>query len=790
MYTYVKELSEGDTILAFTATLFFNFNLFLINDREQTAVGFISVALMVLPSLAVFTHALRKGSKKLAVFSGILFILTQGTFPNYRPFLLGLFAIGLTTLYFLINRGVRISLFKTKEKGLSVDVSIDKKPILDYLKLVGAFLVSAVLSSIWIMVIIATNVVALFSASSRMTTPLFALNLQFQDVFRLIAHWAFYEQYAGHRYTPYANLYLHNPVIIILTFLIPVIAFANLLRKPKMLELYFATVGLISLFLTAGFTRYFKDIYYSLTTSVPLLIAFRTSTNWIFFVLLSYGILLGVFVSNICRRFKHKWSKLLTLSLTTILLVSISFPLITGDVTRNWLDPRVKGSVFPKSYVELDSKLSERYWTLLLPNRDVYVIYNYSSGTLGCGNPYPFIFSKPIISGVGTEYLEPMNLDVINQLHEMILMQNDTVRNIAPRGIISASSFQDLDHLPSKANDESRLTRWSSEVGAPQWLMIEWTEPQELEGLKIIFEVAYAEAYVIQTWNGTSWIEQAIIMNNTSVECEHTFSECVITNKIRLYFTEASVWQSISIWELEVYKRIHSPSFSSRGLGIFGVGYLILEKDIVMGATYNATETRMRLAEKPDLILFQEWDEIVLYRNTYSVEKLYPADSIFLCKNWSEVYSYLTDTAWNTLKHSIFVDKLPQNVPINETKMLPENFVWEEASPCKYVANLVSKGPFFVAFLESYDNRWKLRVNGETISEAYHFKVNAFGNGWFVNMTGNISLEITFEPQNFIAPSIIFSFAIPLVLLAKNQIKKLAIMTRRFFKSGRPRRSV
>jgi len=785
IYTYVKELTDGDAISAFVAGLFFNFNLFLINDREQTAVGFVSIALMVLPSLVIFTRALRKRSERLVVLSGMLFILTQGTFPNYRPFLLGLFAIFLTTFYFLIRRGVRVSLSDARERCW-LRASIDTRPILDCLKSLGVFLVSAVLASIWVIVLITANLTPLLSAHSRMTTPIFALNLQFHDVFRLIGHWAFYGEYPpGHPYVPYAYPYLHDPVVIFWTFLIPVIAFTSLLTKSrtKVLELYFASVGLIFLFFTAGFTEYFRDIYYSVTTHVPLLIAFRTPTNWIFFVLLSYSILLGTLVCNICTKFKGKLPKLFVLGLTALLLISVSFPLITGDVTRNWLRPEVKGSVFPKSYAELDNKLSNVYWALLLPKRDVYVIYNYSSGTLGCGNPYPFIFSKPIISGIGTEYLDPKNLDLIDQLHELILMQNDTVWNIAPKGEISASSFQDAYREPSKANDESYGTRWASQEGIPQWLEVRWTRPQELEGVRIFFEEAYAKAYVIQTWNGTDWIEQAKVENNTSLECEQMLLEHVTTEKIRLYFTEASIWNQTSIWELELYKTVRFPSLSSRGLGIFGVGYLIVEKDIVKGGVYNITEARKRLVEKQDFALVEEWDEVALYCNTFSVKKLYVANNMFMCKNWnwSDICNYLTDSSWDVLKHSIFVDMSPPNVPANESMVLPEGFTWSEVSPCKYEASLVSKGPFFVAFLETYDKQWKLRVNGKTVPESEHFKINTFGNGWFVNATGNLSLEITFETQDIIAPSIVISLLLPILLVAKNQLKKLAKSVRRFF---------
>ncbi|MEM4704638.1 MAG: discoidin domain-containing protein, partial [Candidatus Bathyarchaeia archaeon] len=776
VYFFVKQLADGDVIVAVVASLFFNFNVFLINDREQTAVGFVSIILMVMPCLTAFTLAFRKNSKVLAAFSGVLLILTQGAFPNYRPFLLCLFGIFLTALYFLLSDGCKINLFFNKQKGIKLDVSVNAGSFKKLLGLSSIFLVSALLASIWIWVIIATNWSMLFSAHSRMTTPAFALNIRLHDIFRLIAHWAFYEDYGGHSYAPYADVYLHNPALIILTFLIPMLAFSSLLLKSKLrkLECYFALAGLVFFFFTAGFTKYFKDVYYAMTTNVPFLIAFRSPTNWIFFMLLSYSILLGALVSNVFHRLKRKALQFSVLVLVGLLFVATSFPLLTGDVTRNWLDPKVKGSTFPDSYVQLDKHLSNVYWALLVPKRDIYVIYNYSTGTLGCGNPYPFIFSKPIISGVGTEYLDPANSELINKLHELVLTKNATTIDVTRKGKVYASSCQDEAHDPAKAVDRNNLTRWSSETSVPQWLEVNWTQPQEIEGLKIYFEAALAKTYSVETWDGTGWVEHVKVENNSLTEREHVFTQPATTSRLRLCFTEASMWKSISIWELEVYKRVKFPSLTSRCLSVLSVGYLIVEKNIIMGANYDATEALARLAKNQDFVLVKEWDEVALYQNLNSLEKIYAAANLFNCENssWNELYDYLAEVDWETLKHAVFVSKSDFN-KLNLSTALPENFEWKENSPCKYVAHVNSSGPFFVVLQENFDARWKLKINGRTVAEPWHFKANMFANGWLINSTGNLKLEILFETQDTVAISVVVSFLLPAALMASNQIKRI-----------------
>ncbi len=782
VYAYVRELADGDRILAFVSALFFNFNVFLVNDREQTAVGFVSIVLMLLPSLATFARALRKRSRGYAALSGMLLVLTLGAFPNYRPLLLGVFAVMLTTLYFLISRGSKIQLSKIKGTGWKFDVSVDTRSIVDDLKSVLVFCFTAILASLWVLVIVAANWNTLLSAYSRISPSSFAFDVQSYDIFRLIAQWSFYTEGAGHPYVPYADIYLHNPAIILLTFLIPVLAFATLLAhsKHEKLKIYFAVVGLVSIFLTAGFTEYLRGIYNSITTSIPLLAAFRTPTNWVFFVILSYSILLGILLSNLCKRFKGVLPKLFSLTLITLLFVSTAFPLITGDITRNWLDPTVKGSTFPESYDRVNDKLSYRYWALLLPRRTVYVVYNFSSGTLGCGNPYPFIFSKPIISGLGTEYVDPLKLDLIDQLHELVLMGNQTITDITQRGNITASSVQGPGYSPQEAIDGSNMTRWSSAPGVPQWLEIEWEKPQELEDIKISFELAYAKAYSIQTWNGTDWVNQISVQNNTSLNCYHTFPELVETDKVRLYFTEAAHWGSISIWEITVRKHYESPSLSSRGLGIFGVAYLVLEKSIAVGAAYNVTEAREKLNETHDFVLLEEWDDIALYQNLHSVEKLYVADTNLMYLGQSDIYNYLTDTPWDTLERSILTTEATSDSLANVSAMLPEDFTWKEISPCRYEANVMSKGPFFVAFLENFDTQWKLGVNEKTVPESNHFVINTFGNGWLVDANGNLTLELTFQTQEFMVPSIVASLILPLLLITGTQIRKIVVLAKHF----------
>lgn len=790
MYAYVKELTDSNIIVAFVATLYLTSNIFLVTDRAVTAVGFVDMALMILPCLLMFTRSIKKGSYRLMTISGLLFTLTYGTFPNYRTAVICLIMLGLNLLFIFINRGLKMGFHKKEGSHKLFGISIDVALAYTHLKLLAVFLTSILLASIWIIVIILSNFDALAATYAGTLTPPVVLNPELNpelhDIPRLIAKWSFYGGGLGKPYVPYRDIYLSNPLIILLSYLPPALAFASLFAfKQRKITIFYGGIALVSLLLTAGFSfgEYNRHLYLMLT-EFPLLKAFREPANWIFFVILSYSVLIGTTVSVLCRKFNDKALQVVVLGLVATLFVSTSFPLVTGDVTRNWLDTNIKGSYFPNSYVELNNMLSNEYWTILLPQRDVYVVYNFTGGVFSCGNPYPLIFSKPIISGCGTEYLTPQDVDLIDKLYELIRMSNDNYKNIARQAKASASSVEAEGLEPSKANDGlgSGQTRWSSQVGIPQWLQIKWDKPQELSKINILFEATYAEAYQVQTWNGYNWTDQVTVENNTSLEREHIFSEPINTTRLRLYFTKSLAFGSISVWELEAYK----PVRYALSLGIFGVKYAILEKNIIFGNLYPARELRMH--EKKDFVLVREWDEVALFENVYSLQKLYMANNVFTYSTLEDMCTFSASSTWDILKHSAFVNATLSNELVHKTLVAPESFVWKEVSPTQYEAYVTSKGPFFLAFLENYDKHWKVYVNGEVVRETNHFQINAFANGWLIDSSGNLTIIIEYETQNYLVLSIFTSITLlVLLLVGKTGLMKITRLIYRKLKYIRGR---
>jgi hypothetical protein len=651
VYFLVKRLTNGNIIAAFIAGLFFTSNVHLIVDREQTAIGFIDMSLLILPCLVLFVEGLKKKSYGIIAISGFLFTLTYGAFPNYRaPVLCGV-CLFVMFLFLYLNEGLSIG-YRKDSKFL--DVSLDWGLARVYLGSLLLFLVAVIFASIWVIALVSANFNTLLAAYSQTTTTVssYGLLIQPHDVLRLIAKWSFYSGALGNYYTPYSVVYLGNPVLIVLSYVPTILAFsAVFVSKSRKLAIFFASVAVVFLAFTSGFTPTFYKLYVWLANNFPLMTAFREPTNWVFIVVLSFSILIGLSVSTFHRRIKNSVLRLLAVVLVIALLFYVSYPLFTGAVTENWLNTNFKGSYLPPYYEEAENAIPSSYWTLLLPQRLTYVTYNFSNGQmLACGNPYPLVFSKPFLSGGGTEYVRSNNLDLLNEVYELMLTNGPG--NVAPEGTALASSVEKEGLVPANAIDGDYNTRWASEHGMPQWFEIDWNTTEQLSEVKIYFEHAYAIDYTIETWNGTSWIIQATITNNTNLEPEYVFTQVAFATKLRVTFTKASPFNMVSMWELQTYTRNDA---ASKFLGMVGIKDFLVEDDIISGNLSSVNDLRL-LNESSEITLINNWDGASLYENSHALEKFYAADNIIPFSNIDDMYDSINETVWSTLQHSAFID--------------------------------------------------------------------------------------------------------------------------------------
>ena len=775
MYIFAKQLTNGDKVASLVAALYLTSNLYLINDREVSAIGFTDTALVILPCLITFVVGIKKKSFRMTAISGILCTLTYANFPNYRTTLICLVMLGILTVFYFASKGLHFSVDSRNGSGKMFGMHIDVALLGHYLKLIAVFVTVFLSASIWVGAIVFSNFTVLSGVYAQLVTPWFAGGVKISDVTRLIVKWSFFESGLDKPYLPYGYVYSGNPLIIVLCYLPAILAFASLLLSKKhKITLFFSCVAIISILMTSGFSfNEYMGNFYSVLIGLPFFKVFREASNWVFFVIVSFSILIGLTSSAVFHRLKNKLLQIFTIGLVALLFITTAYPLVTGEVTSNWLSPNIKGAYLPPFYVRSNELVSNQYWTLLLPQRYIYVSYNFSGVTFACGNPYPLIFLGPTISGLGTEYIKSGNLDLINRLYELMLTSG--YENVASEGTASASSVEKDGLVPALAIDEDYNSRWASAHGMPQWLEIDWNKTQELSKTRIAFQEAYANDYTIETWNGSNWTIQVKVENNTSLEPEYMFSQLTPGTKLRINFTKASPFNMTSIFELDVLtQKDGAPKF----LGMLGIKNLVVEKDLISGNLSEVKDLRL-LNESRSFSLIHEWEGVSLYENEYTLEKLYPADNILLFSNLDELYQLIDGSAWSAIQHSAFVNSTSDTNWASQIGTLgaPESFSWTEVSPTSYKANVKSNAKFLLVFLESYDPHWAAFVNGRRIPESNHVEINAFANGWLIDALGNVTITVEYETQSFLTASIAASVVLPslfMMFLVRNDLKAIA----------------
>jgi len=341
----------------------------------------------------------------------------------------------------------------------------------------------------------------------------------------------------------------------------------------------------------------------------------------------------------------------------------------------------------------------------------------------------------------------PSNWEISPKTYEdFFIYLKDIGVNVAPLGNASASSCQfdkkwNITLWPHLANDGNLHTRWASKPGkpAPQWLMIEWDEPQEIYGVHIFFERAIAENYTIQTWNGTAWIDQVSVKGNTMLERMHIFKKPVKTSKIRVFITALSrLYNLASIYELEAYSFPQPAStqifIPKEGRYVFAIRSI---KNQSLGAPYLRVDNETIPLKQLNLTDDVQWYQsspvsLKVGEHVINIGALNSLESINL--DQLLIYSLKNDE-----------EKLNLNNLFSRKHELKVSY--EKVNPCEYEVSIEnSASPFILVFSESYHPLWKAYLDDE---ETPSIPVYSLVNGFYINKTGSFHLKIYFTGQTY-----------------------------------------
>jgi len=352
--------------------------------------------------------------------------------------------------------------------------------------------------------------------------------------------------------------------------------------------------------------------------------------------------------------------------------------------------------------------------------------------------------------------------------------------NIAPQGLASASSIESSAFAAQYAIDGDLSTRWASAVGVPQWLQVNFSTPREIDGVEIYFEASYGKDYRIQTWNGTGWVDQIVVENNSLLYREHMFTQPVTTEKLRILITAAPMNNVVSIRELEILSSASAPSSQISVLrsGQYNFAARLFPNGS-NGTLYLQVDEKLFSVSCPANLSTAAWFELGSAQLGVGEHNI----TVFALGNvildTIGVYSASTNVAT--------IDDV-----FNSSLSAP-SVTYEEVNPCKYVANVNCTRPFLLAFSESYNPTWKAYVNNQEVSSVI---VDSLANGFFINRTGSFDVVLYFTGQDIANAGLIISgsgiILILVVFLAKSPVgrKIKHILTyRKLLKSSQTRTS-
>lgn len=201
----------------------------------------------------------------------------------------------------------------------------------------------------------------------------------------------------------YSQPYLTSPILILISYAVPLLVFSALILKKKSKSvLFFSLAAIFFIFLAKGVNAPFGRLHFELVARFPIARAFRTTWNLSLGANIAFAFLLGVVAEELSKKFaKKKVSYFWTTTTVILTLILINgWPLITGSYFQfKWNPPSFDGVKVPEAYFNLRDFLSSTHEDnrfFRLPQSGGMLKTNW--GYFG-SDFYVTLFSSPFISG-------------------------------------------------------------------------------------------------------------------------------------------------------------------------------------------------------------------------------------------------------------------------------------------------------------------------------------------------------------------------------------------------------
>lgn len=221
-----------------------------------------------------------------------------------------------------------------------------------------------------------------------------------RQLFRLLGNAAF-------DIIKYFQPYKSNPLMVLITYSIPLLAWGALLFKKKSKPVFFfAFFSLIFIFLAKGTNPPLGNFYKWAVLNIPLARAFNTSHVMAVGIAMGYAYLIGHTTSYLLHRLQRNiFLKITFLGTICLILLIAARPLLTGAYLENIANPPTyEGFKIPSSYVQANEFFSEKrpedFNILLYPRYSGGTTWGYGGGFY----VYTFLITKPLILNVQSFY--------------------------------------------------------------------------------------------------------------------------------------------------------------------------------------------------------------------------------------------------------------------------------------------------------------------------------------------------------------------------------------------------
>jgi len=633
--------------------------------------------------------------------------------------------------------------------------------------------------------------------------------------------------------------WITSPANVLVGIVLSCLAYSSLiLRRERKVALFAAATALFTA-LSTGLSPPFGPIYAWLWNNLLIFRAFNNPLKFFHIVQLGYSVLLGVATAEIARRisslhlartspqmvFKLPLPKIFVV--IVIFLISFnSYPLFSGN-----LDGILEPAQIPQYYYEArtwlqDQKGDFRIMMLPQPLTGSYVWTPKQPAVYGMSpisNQF-FASSHPVIDMIEARvqpHVTPAgspDLAITYYLYDLLMNYYSTYTfdmlyrpeiwvdaNFTSGWVfIQSDSGVTSYNFTSLGNNKGVIETVTSEQ--PAGILYGKSVPS-ISTDKFPYFVARLKGdgesqYLFQLYMNGGMYDSGI---QTSPEEAKTLIIYLppgkSINKVLLQAKCPWLGSAVIHWEFIMFLDSLPQGFSiSKMLNLLSIKYLIVSDDLASPGPgrepVDTTTLRDFLEKLSDVKLVERFGALYVYENVgYENTQVYASTNyIFLpddvntqvMKNYytsvGRGESNISDLAALSLKslpHPYYSDI---GVNLTDNAAIPQiaekkhvNLTYERISPSEYKVNVNAERPFVLIFSETYDEQWSLTTTeGEAVP--YHFVINFYANGWYVNKTGDYTLTLYFSPQRFLNQGLygtIVSATFLLILIFVFDVKRI-----------------